>query len=236
MFQNINSITYINGQQGIYDSKVKNNSVRYARNAINNYQQAYSIDTFEKYNQEAQEAHSKIQEIKAKSKSIEAVQEYIDAMDKLLNCTPEAEFNLRYAQNKKGEADKMAVMGAAYEELGKRTTVSVDELTKTLQEAINDEFKSDYSADSLDLNQDGQVDLAEYGASILAEDMLSTDPTQLKSENITGVITNEGQNSLLSLAAVNNYAYAQNAYKAICSNFKLDEAQSTFLKDKNNLI
>ncbi len=257
MFQNINEISYINGQNGIYDSKIKNNSVRYARNAVSNYQDAYSKDRIDKYNQKVQDAHTNLQKVNEEieeikkaqqhngivkldndtfQKKIKATQDYIDALAAFSDNTPEAKFNMKYAQNEAGKPDKMAVLGAAYEELGKKTSISVGELTETLREGISDKNKFSFSADSLDLNQDGKIDIAEYGTSILVEDMLSTDSTMLNAKNITGEITQEGQNALLSFAAINNYSQALNTYKAIYSDFNLGEAQSEFLKDKNNLI
>ena len=37
MINNIGKITYINGEKGIYNGKIHNSSVRYARNAVNNF-------------------------------------------------------------------------------------------------------------------------------------------------------------------------------------------------------
>lgn len=272
MFKNINETAYINGQQGIYDNRIKNPSVRYARNAVDNFKDAYSQERIEKYHNLTQEAfmnmnecngrvktlYDKLQQYKdisnldkdkfesklkimdeyivALSEYAQAKGEYANAIRAFVDNTPGARFNMKYAQNESGKPDTMAVLGAAYEELDKRTSVSVDELTNTLRKGISDKNKHAFSADSLDINNDGKIDIGEYGASLIVEDMLSTNPNELNIKNITGEINTEGQNRLLSFAAIHNYEQALNTYKAIHSDFKLDEAKDEFLKDKNNQI
>ena len=230
MFQNINGIAYINGQKGVYDGKINNNSVRYARNAVNNYQNTYST------NADWMKAQmTKLNGIA--SSDGDTFKKTIAETEKFLSTDfPPIKFNMRYAENKSGKPDTLAVLSAAYEEMNKRTSVSVSELTKTLQQGVSPEHKELVSAESLDINKDGQIDVAEYGASILIEDMLSTDPASLNAKNVNGVITDEGQVNLLTFAAKQNYTPALETFKAVYNDFKLDEAKQNFLKDKNNLV
>lgn len=230
MFQNINGVAYINGQNGIYDGKINNNSVRYARNAVDNYKKTYSFSD--------EWMNAQMPKLKGvSSKDTDTFNKTIkNAQDFLSTEIPPLRFNMRYAENKAEKPDTLAVLSAAYEEMNRKTSVSVSELTKTLQAGVSEQNKDLVSADSLDLNKDGKIDVAEYGASILVEDMLSTDSSSLNAKNVTGEITDEGQINLLSFASKQNYAPAFETYKAVYKDFKLDEAKQEFLKDKNNLV
>ena len=230
MYQEINRTAYINGDKGIYDGRIKNHSVRYARNAVDNYKQTYSPDAQWLKEKMPTGLPQKIDK-DTFDKSIKQTDEWIErTKDFLAVDFPPIKFNMKYAKNAPGEPDKLAVMGVAYEEMDKRTSMPVDELTKKIDIA-------GCSADSLDLNGDGNIDLAEYGSSILVEDMLSSsDSDILKAEDITGEINDKGQVRLMSFAAIKNYRDSQQTYKDVYNAFNLADAQKEFLKDKNNLI
>ena len=203
-FNNVGNVSYIDGRQGIYDNKIQNKSVRYARNAVSNYLNTYSIDSFN--------PQTKFEDL------------------------PQAKFEMKYAETQPGLADKMAVLGMAYEELGKKISIKVQELTNMLKQTVSPQYAHLVDASSLDLNKDEKIDLSEYAASLLAEDMLSTDDTSLDSKNIDGRITSDGQNALLAFVNKNNYDAAVSTFKAIHNAYDLNSAQEEFISDENNLV
>lgn len=142
---------------------------------------------------------------------------------------------MEYAKTKPGIADKMAVLGMAYEELGKRISISVQDLTQMLQQAVSPENRNIVSAKSLDLNNDDVIDLAEYSASILIEDMLSSNKDTLDFKNINGTVTSDGQNELYAYANVNNFQAAQNNLRNVYDTFSLNTAQNEFLSNPDNI-
>ena len=91
-------------------------------------------------------------------------------------------------------------------------------------------------AEALDINKDSNIDIGEYATSTLVADMLSSDNTKLKKENITGTINNQGENSSLAYINSKNKAVASAEFKAIYDDFKLDEATKDFLSDPNNTV
>ncbi len=203
-YNNVNGVSYIDGRHGIYDKKIQNNSVRYARNAVSNYLNTYSTDTFNSQTE--------------------------------LEDLPQPKFEMKYAETKPGMVDKMAVLAMAFEEMGKKLSVKVQDLTNMIKQSVSPQYSQLVDASSLDINKDEKVDLSEYAASLLAEDMLSSDVTTLDSKNINGVINSDGQNALLSFVNRKNYATANDTFKAIHAAYDLNSAQEEFLNDKNNLI
>ena len=259
MFQIINDVTYINGQNGKYDNKIKNNTARYARNAISNYTDTYSPMGLKNYagdlkspkapklpqlNKDSDNPVAKlINNLKTKiivkkvDKYAEGVEKYLQGIDKELDSMPTPGFNLKYAQTEAGKIDSIAPVAAAYEELGKQSVVSVNELTKTIQKAVSPDLADKVSAKALDLNKDGNVDIGEYASSILVEDMISSSTSgQLKASDVNGEITNKGQTELLAFASEDNYQSANNIFSKVYSDFNLSEAAEKFAADKNNLV
>lgn len=201
----------ITGKNGIYDKKVNSPDVRYGRNAVDNY---YS------YTKDLGEGIAPI------------------------------EFAYQYLPQ--GKFSTQALMGNAYEELGKKTDVPVKELNKRLEKTsqeikkLNEQiltrnpeanvFVPDYTADALDLNNDGKIDIAEYSTSTLAADMLDTDPNQCNIHNIDGVITNKGKNVSMGLYSKQNIQNAKGLFNAIHQTFNLDNAMQEFKTNPNNMI
>lgn len=235
MYSVQNSIAKINGASGIYDGKVHNSSVRYGRNSVNNmqgYLQDYTIappeDKFPNL-----EGISKLsnEEFDKKMTELEGqIETRLNKTDKWLDSLPPLDFEQRYMPKGKG-VDKMALMGAAYEEMGKRTEMKTSELTSTMQEA----FGKEVTADALDLNKDGKIDVAEYSTSILLSDAMGEDGKTLTFDNIDGTITNKGQNATLPYANKKNYEIANKTYQALFERYNLDGAQEEFLLNKNNM-
>lgn len=206
MFSVVSNTALINGSKGIYDGKISNESVKYGRNAVDNH-----------------------------NKYLVQLQEDLfspNIGDDDFEFTP-INFEMRYQPEttKKGSIDLMALMGSAYEEMGKKFSLSVKSLSELLQKAFGDGV----SAEALDVNKDKQVDLAEYASSILLFDMLSTDSENLDVSNINGVITNQGEIAALPYVSVRNLNVATEVFKSIYQHYDLQLAQKEFLANDNNL-
>ena len=206
MFSVVSNTALINGSKGIYDGKISNESVKYGRNAVaNHYEYLFQLqeDLFSP-----------------------------NIGDDDFEFTP-INFEMRYQPEttKKGSVDLMALMGSAYEEMGKKISLSVKSLSELLQKAFGDGV----SAEALDVNKDEQVDLAEYAGSILLFDMLSTNSENLDVSNINGVITNQGEIAALPYVSVQNLNVATEVFEFIYQHYDLQSAQKEFLANDNNL-
>ncbi len=223
------SFASINGNKGIYDGIIKDSSVRYGRNAVNNYNN-YLMEFAKPLpdipNMKGIESLSSDEF----TKKAEAFQKALDEIN-----LPPIDFELRYQSESTptGKVDVMSLLGAAYEEMGKNFSLGVKAFTEKLQKAFG---KGEISAEALDTNGDNEIDIAEYSASILAADMMSTDSSTLSDSNITGTITNQGQNASLALINKNNYGIANQIFGAIYRNHNLGEAQQQFKNNLNNII
>lgn len=227
----------INGSTGIYDSTINNSSVRYGRNAVNNqqnYLKSFDITS------------SKLPKIKSTkllglsddkfSKKLQQINSSLETLDKALELP--LDYELRYQpESKKGTVDTMALMGAAYEQLGQKASISVRKATNMMKKSFS-QFKNMVSAKALDVNKDRKIDLSEYASYMIASDMLSTEPTSsdLKRANITGTITNQGENASYALFNKGIEETARNIFKSIQSDFNLTKAQTEFTSEPNNLI
>ena len=228
MYSVQNNIAYINGQNGIYDGVVKNSSVRYGRNAADNNMK-YLAD-YTKQNDavfpDLKGLHNlSNDEFEAKMNELQTACKKSDAW---LNSLPPLKFEYRYMPNS-DSVDTQALMGAAYEEMGQKTEIKTSELTAKIQEA----FGNNATAEAVDLNKDGNIDLGEYSASILLSDIMSDENPSLNGAN--GVITDEGQDKIIPYASKRNYNIAYKTYSAIYQSYDLKSAQEEFLKDDNNM-
>ncbi len=219
------SIAKINGNSGIYDNKIQNPSVRYGRNAADNYQKyleggqipplsrEYNFQTLEDISEFTKELNSPEQQ-RALKYPTQFSYKYLPGTVDVQNI------------------DTGALLGSAFEEMGKTTKIPVKDFTQQLQSALG----PNVSAEALDINKDSNIDIGEYATSTLVADMLSSDNTKLKKENITGTINNQGENSSLAYINSKNKAVASAEFKAIYDDFKLDEATKDFLSDPNNTV
>ena len=206
----------VNGMNGRYDEKVQDDSVRYGRNAVDNHikqmQAPLANDNFAtppvldfSSNPQAQE------------KNINTLEKYADANDAYLNSLPPLEYEYRYMPNVvKGQIDTKAVLGAAYEEMGGVKELSVKE--------FEDRYLVDDSqtAEPMDINKDGKIDIAEYGANIVASDVLSkgtTDP--MKAD---GTINAKGLNAIMEYSKKSNAAAAAKLYADVYNTYNLGSA------------
>lgn len=161
---------------------------------------------------------------------------YTKDLEKSDNMPPLA-FEYRYVPD--GKYSTLALMGNAYEELGKKTEVSVEELNKKFADTnkeIGQKSGVELCADALDLNNDGKVDLAEYATSTMATDMLDSldEKTMPTVNNIDGVITNKGENAALKLYTKNNIQPAKQIFTNLYNTFNLNNAMNEFKSNQNN--
>lgn len=129
------------------------------------------------------------------------------------------------------EENKQALLGEAYIEMGGKTSMKTEELTGIMQEAFGDIV----SADVLDIDKNGEIDLAEYSTSILLSDYLSSDSNPYGKEQIDGIITEKGELASLPYANKKNETIASKVFKDIFETYSLDEAQDKFLGNSNTL-
>lgn len=158
-----------------------------------------------------------------------AASNYMSYVNDLGDADKKTPIQFSYQYIPQGKYSTIALMGNAYEELGKRTEVPLNELNKQM-------VMSNVSADALDINGDGKVDIAEYATSTMAADMLDKDQTQCKIENLDGVITNKGENASLNLYRKENVEQAKGLFKEIHQTFALDKAMSEFKSNPNNMV
>ncbi len=229
-----NNVAYINGNKGIYDGKINDNSVRYGRNAAaNNFEylkklggkRSESTDTFN-YSDKNYGNLLKTKLIEASSEKL------IQETDDFLNSLPPLEFEYQYMPDGANgkNIDKMALLGAAFEEMGKKISIPVQEFTEKLKKSFQNA-----DASAFDINKDGKVDNAEYSTSILVSDMLSKGE-ELEASKIDGKINNNGLYKNLSYINANNFAAASKNLTDIYNAYNLGEAQKAFEANANNIL
>lgn len=229
-----NNAAYINGANGIYDGKIADNSVRYGRNAAANHfeylknipgKKPAKTDTFECTNKNCGNLlKNKLCEVNA--------EKVIKETDEYLNSLPPLDFEYRYMpEGANGKnIDKMALLGSAYEEMGRKLSIPVQELNEKMKSAYKE---ADTKA--LDINSDGKIDVAEYSISNLTSDMLSKSDT-LDAKNITGTVNKDGMYKNLAYVNPKNYAEANKNFTDIYNAYNLGETQKAFEANPNNLL
>lgn len=228
-YSTVNSTAVINGAKGPYDNKVNNESVKYGRNAAANYKEYtdnFSLAPLDKdtFNFSNISKMSK-EEFDTKMEAATA------ALDKPL---PPLAFAYKYLPESKidqNNINKMALLGAAFEEMGKKVSVSVADFTKKLQDTFGDRV----TAEVFDVNKDSQIDVAEYSTSILMSDMLSSEDGKLDAGNISGEITEKGLDNLPAYTNKKNIDVVSNIVSSIYGHFGLEAAKTEFITDANNI-
>lgn len=218
MFEVNNGVTKIDGTRGKYtEEKVTNPSIRYGRNSVQNFY-SYLEQPLIKDNHATPPILDFGTNPEVQDKNIELMEKYTKENDAYLNALPPLEYEYRYMPNihKAGDIDKDALLGTAYEELGARKDVEVKELDQAF--ALN----SDYSTKPMDLNNDGKIDIGEYGSSILAADIVSNNG------EIKGTINKNGHNALQELNKKSNAEAATQLYSSIYNQFNLADATKKF--------
>lgn len=223
-------IAYITGDKGKYNNKIEDKSVGYGRNSALNfskYNKQFSVKQITKDTLDfSNAANMSDEEFDAKMKA---------ANSGLRSKNPPLNFVYKYLPEKNVDPDninKMALLGAAFEEMGKKVSVSVADFTKLLQGA----FGGDCTAEAFDINKDNQIDIGEYSTSILMSDMLSADDGKLDANNITGEIKNKGLNTLPAYTTQKNIDIVSDIVTSIHEHFELNQAKEDFISNPNNLI
>lgn len=222
MFEVHNDKAHITGDKGAYD-RLNNSSIKYGRNAVSNH--------FE-YSEQIKSAALDLPDLAnlkglSEDEFAKKVDEASSSLDKKDN-SPPLNLVMKYLPQNVDykNLDKLALLGAAFEEMGKKLSISVDEMTSKLQSA----FGKNVSAKAVDVNNDGQIDVGEYATTILIEDMLGENQNALEAKNINGEITSDGQKASAIYINQTNYAEASKEYKAIHESFGLEAAKNEFLK------
>ena len=153
----------VNGSSGRYDNKINDESLKYGRNAVDNHiehmqapitNENFAVPPVFNFSPNAQ----------ASEENLNALEKFVDANDAYLNSLPPLEYEYRYIPNfTQGNLDKKALLAAAYEEMGGVKELPVKEFENRY---LIDESQT---AEPLDINKDGKIDIAEYGANIVAD-------------------------------------------------------------------
>ena len=207
-------MTYeVNGLKGRYDGKVTDDSVKYGRNAVdNNIKQMQAPLLNDNFATPPIFDFSPNSE--AGEKNLKALEKFVDDNDAYLKSLPPLEYEYRYMPT--GKVDPKAVLGAAYEEFGGEKEISVKEFEKRY--LIDDS----QTAEPMDINKDGKIDIAEYGANIMAADVLSKGTTDVS--KIDGTINSQGLNAVMQYSLKANSAAATKLYSSIYNAYNLGSA------------
>ncbi len=206
----------INGSQGRYDGKVKDDSIRYGQNSVDNHIKNMEAPLV-KDNMAVPPVFDFSPTAQTEENNLKALEKYIDKNDEYLNSLPPLQYEYRYIPNfVNGKLDKKAVLGAALEEMNGAKELSVKEFEKKY-------LMSDIqTAEPLDINNDGKIDIAEYGANIVAADILSKGSTDPMKAN--GIINPKGMNAVLEYSKKSNAAAAAKLYANIYNTHQLGSA------------
>jgi len=226
MYINCGNLAYISGHCGAYDNIISNNDTRYGRSATDNYKKY-----IQSYNQPRIE--NNISENDTIEEKINKTQDFINKIAQQQAQMPPINFKYNYMPiAQKGLVNKNALLGAAYEEMNNNLSVPL----KTMDYTLNIlGAENQISMDALDLNRDGNIDIAEYSASILLADMLDEDGAA-DIRNIDGNITNKGENKLLAYGLSQNKDIAYRTYMSLYQGYNLAEASRNFINNQNNLV
>ena len=219
--------TYINGNNGRYDNKITNPSVRYGRNSVDNY-----INYLEKPLTNDNYPTPPILEFDmdeaSQERNAEKLENYINKNDEYIKSLPPLEYEYRYMPYKEsGKIDKEALLGAAYEEM------------RALEYPVKDFEKNfiidnTYTAEPLDIDKNGKIDIAEYSTNILAADMLSKPEPDIS--KVDGTINSKGFNAVIEYTKKARAAEASKLYGELYRTYNLGSAYDSFKADTNNTI
>lgn len=146
---------------------------------------------------------------------IAIVEEFANANDKYLQSLPPLEYEYRYMPNLvNGKIDKSSLLKEAYNEMGEKEINVKDFEEKFL-------FDKNMTAEPLDINKDGKIDINEYSANILATDVLSKDKPSIR--NIDGTVNKKGLNTILAYTQKANAAAATKLYSDLYNTYGLNK-------------
>lgn len=203
----------INGQNGTYDNKIKDESTRYGRNAINNNFNNLKTPITNDNNAIPPVFDFSIAQ-NAQEKNLEALEKYVSDNDTYLKSLPPLEYEYRYMPNiVNGQIDKKALLGASLEEMGGIKEIPVKDFEENFL------LSKELTCEPLDINKDAKIDNTEYATSILATDMLSKGASDIS--KIDGTINNKGLNAILEYSKISNAEAARNLYKSLYNHYDL---------------
>lgn len=209
----------VNGSNGKYDNAVADESVRYGRNAVENHLKYMEAPMINDTNIPAPILDFSMNP-NAFQDNVDKLEKFTEANDDYLKSLPPLEYEYRYMPNvTNGKIDKKALLGAAYEEMQVKE-LPVEEFENRYM--LNENF----TAKPLDVNKDGKIDVAEYGANILATDVLSKGSTN--PNDVDGTINSKGMNAILAYTQKANAAAATKLYSDLYSTYNLGSAISDF--------
>ena len=221
MYEVNNGVVKVDGSRGKYDNKVSDPSVRYGRNAVENLY-TYMEQPLIADNMTVAPILDFGVNPEAAQHNIDKLDKFLKENDEYLKALPPLEYEYRYMpQMQKGQVDKKALLGAAYEEMGKVNDLSVEDLDSRFAPDKN------YTSKPLDVNNDGKVDIAEYGSSLLAADMLSKSDAP-NNANIDGTINKRGFDAVLAYTKKSNAEAAAKLYSNIYNTYNLGDAKKDF--------
>lgn len=205
----------VNGAKGAYDKFDMDDSAKYGMNASSNHK---TLAVSPILNDVAMDAPilDFMPTKDAAENNIKLLENFANSNDAYLKSLPPLEYEYRYMpKTEKGNVDKKALMGAALEEMGN----SEWKVSEFEDRYLLD--KNTMTAEPIDINKDGKIDVPEYSTTILAADMLSknsTNPT-----DVDGSINDKGMNALLAYSKKSNAEAATKLYSDIYNHFNLNE-------------
>ena len=209
----------INGVNGRYDGIVANNSVRYGRNAVENNIK-YMETPLANDRPNPAPILNFYPTVEADIHNAQRLNRFMDKNDAYLKSLPPTDFKYRYMpESESGKVDSYAVLGAAFEEMGTKEL--------TVKEFENRYLPDDsMTAEPIDINKDGKIDISEYGATIVAADILSKDVLNIK--NVDGTINAQGLNNILECTKKINSLAAEKLYADVYNVYNLGEHLNSF--------
>ena len=201
----------INGQNSIYSNSVDDESIKYGKNSANNFKN-YALSPLNNIDDNQAPVFDFAPTSDAIDKNLNALDKFTKKNDEYLDSLPPLEFEYRYMPNlANGKPDKKALLGAADEELGV-TEIPVKEFE---QKYMNENM----TAEPLDINKDGKIDVKEYATTIAAADMMSKDSQDVS--QIDGTINSKGMNAILAYSAKSRAEAATKLYSNIYNTLNL---------------
>ncbi|MBO5738708.1 hypothetical protein J6R97_05150 [bacterium] len=207
----------INGSNGIYDNQIKDSSVKYGRNAVNNNIKHIEAPLVND-NRAVPPIFNFSPSLENHEQNFSDLELYLNKNDEYLNSLPPLEYEYRYLPNfTQNNLDKKALLAVAYEEFGQKTEMSIEEFEDKCL------FDDTQTAEPLDINNDKKIDIGEYSANILATDILSKGTTNPMEAD--GVINNKGMNAIVDYSKKINADAASKLYKNIYTTYNLNSEE-----------
>ncbi len=223
---------YIDGSSGKYDNKIKHPHVRYGRNAISNYEKYIAFRTNRLIkNTPTEDSFEKAQEIPPETS--------VQTKRKKARKAAPFKFELKYMPGTVNylSLNTMALIGASFQEMGRKTNISKEKLAEILKNKFKNSVgieKEEINTKVLDINDDDKIDVGEYAASVLASDMLSRGTSGVKLDNIRGSINNDGICRLSKLFDEENEEKGRKVFNLLYSFFYLNSYKNKVIFDKNS--